>query len=238
MALVRRTASSASGTRVTVTVGPNVSSRTADDVSGTSTSTVGGTKGPPSAGTSPPTTARPPCSTASRTCRRMTSTWPGMVIGPNDAPSSDPARSRRARSVSSATKASWTASVAYTRSIPMQVWPALLMEPHSAASAAAATSASSSTIIASLPPHSISTGTRFSAQAAMTRRPVVAEPVNATLSTPARVRAAPVSPRPVTTWSTSGRSGTAIAHACASHRPTPGVYSLGLKTTALPAARA
>ena len=84
----------------------------------------------------------------------------------------------------------------------------------------------------------MSTGTSPSAQAAMTFRPVAAEPVKAILSTPALVRAAPVSPSPVTTWSTSGRSGTAVAHAPASHSPTPGVCSLGLNTTALPAARA
>jgi hypothetical protein len=72
----------------------------------------------------------------------------------------------------------------------------------------------------------------------MTLRPVAAEPVKAILSTPARVSAAPVCPSPVTTCSTSGRSGTAVAHAAASHSPTPGVCSLGLKTTALPAASA
>ena len=49
----------------------------------------------------------------------------------------------------------------------MQVWPALVMPPQTAASAAAGMSASASTISASLPPASITTGTRFSAQAAM-----------------------------------------------------------------------
>ncbi len=43
-------------------------------------------------------------------------------------------------------------------------------------------------------------------------------------------------PRPVTTWRT-GRP-TASSNRSASHTPTPGVYSLGLKTTALPAASA
>ena len=120
----------------------------------------------------------------------------------------------------------------------MQVWPALLMAPHTAASAAATTSASSSTIIASLPPSSMSTGTRFSAQAAITFLPVGAEPVNATLPTPARHSAAPVSPKPVTTWKASAASGTAARQAAASHAPMAGVYSDGLKTTALPAASA
>src|SRR3954466_15859131 len=99
--------------------------------------------------------------------------------------------------------------------MPMQVWPALLIAPQTAASAAAATSASSSTIMASLPPSSMSTGTRFSAHAAMTLRPVGADPVKASLSTPARHSADPVSPKPVTTPKTSVASGTAARHAAA-----------------------
>src|SRR3954452_22577736 len=121
--------------------------------------------------------------------------------------------------------------------MPMQVCPALLIAPQTAASAAATTSASSSTIIASLPPSSMSTGTRFSAQAAMTFLPVGAEPVKASLSTPARHSAAPGCPKPGTTWKTSGQSGTAALQAAASQAPTAGVYSDGLKTTALAAGR-
>ena len=119
----------------------------------------------------------------------------------------------------------------------MQVWPALEHAPQRAASAAASTSASWSTRKASLPPASISTGVSVSAQAAITFLPVAVEPVKASLSTPARHSAAPVSPSPVTTWST-GCSGTTSAKALASQTPTPGVSSLGLKTTALPAASA
>ena len=96
----------------------------------------------------------------------------------------------------------------YTRSMPMQVCPALLIPPHTAASAALSMSASSATTIASLPPHSMSTGTRPSAQAAITLRPVRLEPVSAILPTPLRHSAAPVSPNPVTRDST-GASGTA-----------------------------
>src|SRR5205085_10867032 len=106
-----------------------------------------------------------------------------------------------------------------------------------AAVAAASMSASSATIIASLPPHSISTGVSVSAQAAITFLPVRAEPVKAILSTPARHSAAPVSPNPVTSCST-GCSGTTSAKASTSHLPTAGVYSLGLNTTVLPAASA
>ena len=76
---------------------------------------------------------------------------------------------------------------------------------------------------------------RVSAQAAITFLPVAVEPVNASLSTPERHSAAPVSPSPVTTWNT-GCSGTTSAKVAASHWPTPGVSSLGLNTTALPAA--
>src|SRR4051794_4961978 len=122
--------------------------------------------------------------------------------------------------------------------MPMQVCPALLIPPQTAASAAATTSASSSTIIASLPPHSMSTGVRSSAQAAITLRPVAAEPVKASLSTPARHSAAPVPPKPVTRPRTSATSGTAARQAATSQAPTAEVCSLGLKTTALPAASA
>src|SRR5271165_887185 len=63
-----------------------------------------------------------------------------------------------------------------------------------------------------------------------------AEPVKAILSTPARHSASPVAPKPVTGCST-GCSGTTCANVSTSQVPVPGVYSLGLKTTALPAAR-
>src|SRR4051794_24111276 len=121
--------------------------------------------------------------------------------------------------------------------MPMQVCPALVMPPQTAAWAAASTSASLSTIIASLPPASITTGVRVSAQAAITFLPVAVDPVKAILPTPARHSAAPVPPRPGTACST-GCSGTSSANVSTSHCPTAGVYSLGLNTTALPAASA
>jgi hypothetical protein len=71
----------------------------------------------------------------------------------------------------------------------------------------------------------------------MTFLPVAVEPVNASLLTPDRQSAAPTSPIPYTIWST-GCSGTTSANVSTSHLPTVGVYSLGLKTTALPAASA
>src|SRR5690606_3927715 len=86
--------------------------------------------------------------------------------------------------------------------------------------------------------HSATIGVRFSAQAAMTRLAVAVDPVKAIFFTRgSRARAAPVSPSPVTVWNT-GCSGTASANSSASRTPTPGVNSLGLKTTALPAAGA
>ncbi len=109
----------------------------------------------------------------------------------------------------------------------MQVCPALEQAPHRAASAAASMSASWSTMTASLPPASMMTGVRVSAQAAITRLPVAVEPVKATLSTPAWHSAAPVSPRPVTTVKT-GRP-TDSWNVRASHAPTPGVYSRRLE---------
>ncbi len=72
----------------------------------------------------------------------------------------------------------------------------------------------------------------------MTFLPVGVDPVNATLSTPAWHSAAPVSPKPVTTWNTPACSAAASPNVLAMNSPTPGVNSLGLKTTALPAASA
>ena len=113
----------------------------------------------------------------------------------------------------------------------------MLIAPQTAWSAASSRSASAATIIASLPPHSTTHGVRLAAQAAITLRPVAAEPVKASLSTPDRHSALPVSPKPVISCRT-GCSATTSANESTSQRPTAGVYSLGLKTTALPAASA
>ncbi len=90
---------------------------------------------------------------------------------------------------------------------------------------------------ASFPPHSATSGVRFSAQAAMTFLAVTAEPVNAILWTLLRARMPPVSPAPVMSCST-GCSGTTSANELTSQPPTAGVNSLGLNTTAFPAASA
>ena len=80
-------------------------------------------------------------------------------------------------------------------------------------------------------------GVRLSAQAAITLRAVAAEPVNEILSTALRARASPVAAAPVTSCRT-GCSGTTSANELTSQPPTAGVNSLGLNTTALPAASA
>src|SRR5260370_23148324 len=121
--------------------------------------------------------------------------------------------------------------------MPRQACPPLDSAPQAAASAAASRSASAATMNASFPPHSATIGVRFSAQAAMTFFAVAAEPVNAILLTALRARQAPVSPAPVTSCST-GCSGTTSANEPTSPAPTAGVSSLGLNTTAFPAASA
>src|ERR1700730_17480598 len=119
----------------------------------------------------------------------------------------------------------------------MHVCPALDIAPQAAASAAASRSASALTRNASLPPHSATIGVRFSAQAAMTFFAVAAEPVNAILLTALRARQAPASPAPATRFTTRC-SGTTSANELTSQALTAGVSSLGLNTTAFPAASA
>jgi hypothetical protein len=76
-----------------------------------------------------------------------------------------------------------------------------------------------------------------SAQAAMTWRPVDADPVKASLSTPEVHSAAPVSANPESSC-TTGCSGIASENRSASQRAASVANSLGLRTTALPAASA
>ena len=88
-----------------------------------------------------------------------------------------------------------------------------------------------------MPPHSAISGVRFCAHAAITLRAVAVDPVKAILSTPLRASASPVAPAPVTSCST-GCSGTTSPNELTSQPPTAGVSSLGLNSTALPAASA
>src|ERR1035437_3723116 len=119
----------------------------------------------------------------------------------------------------------------------MHVCPALDIAPQAAASAAASRSASALTRNASLPPHSATIGVRVSAQAAMTFFAVAAEPVKEILLIALPASAWPVSAAPVINCST-GCSGATSANELTSQPPTAGGSSLGLNTTALPAARA
>ena len=104
-------------------------------------------------------------------------------------------------------------------------------------SAARSRSASRSISIASLPPHSKIVGTIRCAQLAATFFAVRVEPVNEILSIGLSVRAWPVSGRPVIVVKRNSH-GANFSKVSAIHMPTPGVYSLGLKTTAFPAASA
>jgi len=70
-----------SGTGVTVTVGPKVSSVTAAEDSGTPVSTTGRAHGPDTFSV-PPTTACPPSASASATCFETTAPCVGEVSGP------------------------------------------------------------------------------------------------------------------------------------------------------------
>ncbi|CAB4540299.1 unannotated protein [freshwater metagenome] len=63
------------------------------------------------------------------------------------------------------------------------------------------------------------------------------DPVKESLSTPLVQSAPPVSPRPVIVVKISAKGATSL-NTSSSHIPTPGVYSLGLNTTVLPAANA
>ena len=105
------------------------------------------------------------------------------------------------------------------------------------ASAARLRSASSAMITGSLPPHSRITGVIVVAHSAATNFAVRVDPVKANLSTPLSQRSLPVAPRPVMQVKISAK-GAISAKVFARTIPTPGVYSLGLNTTVLPAARA
>src|SRR3974390_2869523 len=119
----------------------------------------------------------------------------------------------------------------------MQVCPAFDTAPQAVASAAASRAAPEAPRTASLPPHSAIIGVRFCAQAAITFRAVAADPVKAILSTPLSASASPVAPAPVMSCSTGG-AGTISPNELTSQPPPAGVNSLGLNTTALPAASA
>ena len=119
----------------------------------------------------------------------------------------------------------------------MQDWPALAMADQMVASTARSKFASAATITGSFPPHSRTTGVILIAQAAATNLAVFVEPVKDNLSISLVHKALPVSAKPVIVVKMSAKGAT-VLKLSSSHTPTPGVYSLGLNTTVLPAAKA
>ena len=105
------------------------------------------------------------------------------------------------------------------------------------ASTARSRLASTATMTGSFPPHSKTTGVIVVAHCAATIFAVLVDPVNEILSTPLVHNAPPVSPSPVIVVRTSAKGATSLK-VSSNHIPTPGVYSLGLKTTVFPAANA
>ena len=105
------------------------------------------------------------------------------------------------------------------------------------ASTALSICASAATITGSFPPHSSTTGVICVAQAAATNFAVRVEPVKDSLLIAEVHSAFPVSPKPVIVVKIPENGAMALKLSLI-HIPTPGVYSLGLKTTVFPAANA
>ena len=119
----------------------------------------------------------------------------------------------------------------------MHDWPALAMADQIVASTARSMFASDATMTGSFPPHSKITGVILVAHAAATNFAVFVDPVNESLSIALVHSAAPVSAKPVIVVKISAKGAT-VLKLSSNQRPTPGVNSLGLKTTVFPAARA
>ncbi len=110
--------------------------------------------------------------------------------------------------------------------------------PFTIPSIAWSTGASSNTTLAALPPSSRVSFLPVPAIAWLIAMPTSVEPVNATLPTPGcATTAAPVSPAPVSTFTTPG-GRSACWQTSASSSADSGVVSAGLSTQVLPAASA
>ena len=176
------TASSTDFTRVIETCGPNDSSRN-NCISGVTRSTTMPFITVPSL--SPPVSTRAPFATASDTSRCMRSTA-GL-------PTSDPMTTSplfgspdgnaATRCASFPANSSATVSSTMTRSVDMQIWPALANAPKTVASTAASTSASPSTTSGALPPSSSRIGLRCFAAICASIVPTRVEPVKFTRRT-------------------------------------------------------
>ena len=121
----------------------------------------------------------------------------------------------------------------------MQVCPLAAKMPEIAPDKASSIRASSKTMLADLPPSSKVTCLKSAAAATLTRRPPDSPPVKATLRTKGCVtKASPTSaPKPVTTLINPAGNPAWVAKAANSSVEAE-VYSEGLITTALPAAKA
>ncbi len=119
----------------------------------------------------------------------------------------------------------------------MQRCPEKLNAAPATSDAAASTSMPPMTITALLPPSSACRGLPAAPQAAATTLPAASEPVNETASIPGcRTRSRPVSPPPVTSWTTSASPAASSASTTARAIRVPG--SAGFHTAVLPQASA
>ncbi len=141
---------------------------------------------------------------------------------------------RRSRSTTWSATDSWTSN----RDPAQQTWPWLKKMPLTMPSIACSTGASSKTTFAALPPSSSVSFLPVPATVLAIAMPTSVDPVKATLSTPGcATTAAPVSPAPVSTFTTPGGSS-ACWHTSASSSAVSGVVSAGLSTQVFPAASA
>ena len=147
--------------------------------------------------------------------------------------SGSPTRSVCSRSFSLSSSASNTGSCTSSRDPAQQTWPWLKKMPLTTPSTAWSSGASSNTMFAALPPSS--SVRRFPLPAVARRMilPTSVEPVKAILSTSASTSAAPVSPAPVTMFTTPGGSSASWITS-ASRSAVSGVVSAGFSTTVLP----
>ena len=154
-----------------------------------------------------------------------------------DLSSGGPTRNRAMRADSRDSNRSATASATRIRDPAQQTWPPLNQIESTTPSTAASRSASGMTTKGDLPPSSSVSRFPVPASWPAMARPTSVEPVKAILSTSAATRAAPVSPSPVTMFTTP--AGKPISwQISAKASAVRGVYSAGFSTTVLPAARA
>ncbi len=161
------------------------------------------------------------------------------------APYRSPCRAdgRRAGSACAASgarkRAAATPSCTRSREPAQQTWPWLNQIASTTPSTAPSISASSKTMKGDLPPSSSVSDLPVPAVASRIRRPTSVEPVKAILSISAcSTISAPVSPSPVTMFSTPGRQPGLQRQVRRKASAVSGVNSAGFRTTVLPSARA